>query len=212
MNGTVPCSCTSHPSPCPRVAITGGPGAGKTAALEVVRRELCQHVAVLPEAATVLFRGGFPRGASSIERRAAQRAIYYVQRELERQALELGRSSVVLCDRGTLDGVAYWPGDGDAFLAEVGTTRERELAAYDVVIHLRTPGAHHGYNHTNHVRTESADEARALDELILAVWAAHPRRFVIEASATFTDKLARTLAIIHDVVPACCRAREARRA
>ena len=82
MNGDSSCTCRAHPSPCPRVAITGGPGAGKTAVLEVVRRELCAHVAVLPEAASLLFRGGFPRGHEAVERRAAQRAIYYVQREL----------------------------------------------------------------------------------------------------------------------------------
>jgi nucleoside-triphosphatase THEP1 len=42
-----------------RVVLTGGPGGGKTAVLELVQRTLCEHVKVLPEAAGMVFRGGF---------------------------------------------------------------------------------------------------------------------------------------------------------
>lgn len=205
MHGSFPCHCTTHPTPSPRVVITGGPGAGKTAALDVVRRELCQHVTVLPEAASLLFRGGFPRGASEVERRASQRAIYFVQRELERAALELGQSSVILCDRGTLDGMAYWPGSTESLFADIGSTREAELAHYTAVIHLRTPDARHGYNHANQVRTETAAEAQAIDEAILGAWSGHPRRIVVDATRSFLIKLEQTLAAIHELVPVCCR-------
>lgn len=34
-----------------RVVLTGGPGAGKTATLELIRQSFCEHVHVLPEAA-----------------------------------------------------------------------------------------------------------------------------------------------------------------
>lgn len=44
-----------------RVVLTGGPGAGKTALLELVRQSFCTHVKVLPEAASIVFGGGFPR-------------------------------------------------------------------------------------------------------------------------------------------------------
>ena len=44
-----------------RVVLTGGPGAGKTALLELIRQSFCAHVRVLPEAASVVFGGGFPR-------------------------------------------------------------------------------------------------------------------------------------------------------
>ena len=45
----LPCHCkrTTHGDPA-LVVITGGPGAGKTAVLEVARRYLCEHIAVLP--------------------------------------------------------------------------------------------------------------------------------------------------------------------
>ena len=92
-----------------RIVLTGGPGAGKTAVLELVRQSFCSHVKVLTEAAGILFAGGFPRGGDAESRRAAQRAIFYVQRELE-LAADAENLAIVLCDRGTVDGTAYWPG------------------------------------------------------------------------------------------------------
>ena len=91
--------------------------------IEVVQRELCGHVAVVPEAASILWKGGFPRRATVMARRAAQRAIAHVQRELQRLAVDEGSVALVVCDRGVLDGLAYWPGEPDEFFADLGTTR-----------------------------------------------------------------------------------------
>jgi len=199
MTGT--CECGS-PHPRRRVVLTGGPGAGKTAVLEVVRQSFCRHVRVLPESAGILFGGGFPREDSPEARRAAQRAIYYTQRELEAIA-DADGDVITLCDRGTVDGIAYWPGPAD-FWAAVGTTRAEQLRRYDAVIHLRTPSPAHGYNHVNPLRVESAAEASAIDERILAAWEGHPRRIVLEATPDFLTKASRALAAIAGELPACC--------
>ena len=183
--------------------LTGGPGAGKTALLELVRQSFCPHVKVLPEAASIVFGGGFPRGSSALVQQAEQRAIFYVQRELEATS-EGDEAAVVLCDRGTIDGGAYWPGPGDLWSA-VGTTLAEQLARYDVVIHLRTPGDGHGYDHRNPLRLESAAEASVIDERIAVLWDAHPRRFTIEATADFLGKASRALAILRAEVPGCCQ-------
>jgi predicted ATPase len=201
-----PCRC-AVPRHTPRfVVLTGGPGAGKTAVLEVVRRHFCKHLVVLPEAASILFAGGFPRGSAVAGRRAAQRAIFEVQRELEAMHEDEPGAALVLCDRGTLDGLAYTPDPADEFLAALGTSRAAELARYARVIHLRTPTAGDGYNHRNPVRVESADEARAIDERILTAWEGHPRRVVVPSTHDFLEKLTRTLAAIAEEVPTCCRA------
>lgn len=42
-----------------RIVLTGGPGAGKTALLELIRQSFCSHVTVLPEAASIVFGGGW---------------------------------------------------------------------------------------------------------------------------------------------------------
>lgn len=186
-----------------RLVLTGGPGAGKTAVLELVRHSFCEHVRVLPESASILFGGGFPRGDSTGEREAEQRAIYRVQRELEAAADSKGNPAVVLCDRGTVDGLAYWPGRVD-FWKQVGTSRGEELHRYDVVIHLRTPAAA-GYNHVNPVRTESAEVAARIDERIFQAWEGHPRRFVVESAFDFLEKARRTVDILKGEMPECCR-------
>ena len=186
------------------VAITGGPGAGKTAVLEVVQRHFCEHVVVLPESASILFRGGFPRIDSAAGHRAVQRAVYRVQLELERLALDQHHAALVLCDRGTVDGVAYWPAAQPTFWADLGTSLDAELARYSAVVHLRTPPAHGGYDHSNPLRIETPAEARAIDARILQAWSGHPRRTVIDSSPGFLEKLEVAMAAIRALVPTCC--------
>ncbi|MCC6811506.1 MAG: ATP-binding protein [Deltaproteobacteria bacterium] len=197
-----PCHCDrSHKQR--RIVLTGGPGAGKTAVLELVRQTFCKHVVLLPESAGILFSGGFPRAADPLIRQAGQRAIYFVQRELEAIA-EAQNAALVLCDRGTVDGGAYWPGPGDLWSA-VGTSLASELARYEVVIHLRTPPAHNGYNHDNPLRIESAKEAAAIDARIEALWAGHPRRTIVPATTNFLAKAQAAVDCLRNELPACCR-------
>lgn len=196
------CECR-EPHERRRVVLTGGPGAGKTAVIELLRQSFCVHVAFLPEAAGIVFGGGFPRGARPGERRAAQRAIYHVQRELE-AAAEATDAAIVLCDRGTVDGAAYWPGPGDLW-DSVGTTRAEELDDYAAVIHLRTPPAGSGYNHHNPLRIESAAEAALIDERLARAWEGHPRRFLVEPESDFLTKARHALSVLRQELPECCR-------
>src|SRR4051812_43802210 len=176
------CACTATHVPA-RIVLTGGPGAGKTAVLELCRQHFCRHVVILPESASVLFEGGFPRGGSAAERAATQRAIYHVQRELESIADAQDHAAIVLCDRGTVDGAAYWPGPGTLFEA-VGSSSAAELARYRSVIHLRTPDPR-DYTHDNPVRIETATQAAAIDEAITLAWRDHPSIAVVESRASF---------------------------
>jgi predicted ATPase len=197
-----PCDCRDRHVPR-RVVLTGGPGAGKTAVLELIRLFFCEHVKTLPEAAGIVFGGRFPRSNAPPLRQAAQRAIYHIQRELE-SVSETENAAVVLCDRGTVDCAAYWTGEGDLFSA-VGTTRAVEMARYDAVIHLRTPTSPDAYNRDNPLRLESIEEAAAIDAQITAQWSEHPRRFVVESTEDFLHKAAKALALLRSEVPECCR-------
>ncbi len=201
-----PCDCTVSPHPRRTVVLTGGPGAGKTAVLELVRRQFCRHVVVVPESASIVFGGGFPREGSDVAKRGAQRAIFHVQRELETIRAAADDVAVLLCDRGTIDGAAYWPGPPEAFWREVGTTRELELARYDVVVHLRVPDAAHGYGHSNGLRVENAEEARAIDDAIAVAWCGHPRVLAVDSMPSFMDKARRAIELVRAELPSCrCR-------
>jgi predicted ATPase len=183
------------------IVLTGGPGAGKTAVMEAARQIFAQNVAILPEAASIVYSGGFPRLGTPTSVRAAQRAIFHVQTELERFAQEEGIAFVALCDRGVPDGAAYWPDGPDAFFRSVGSSREEVFRRYHTVIHLRTPTLALGYNHSNPMRTESPAEAAELDARIEQVWAGHPNRLVVPATESFTEKLEHVTDLIRAALP-----------
>ena len=186
-----------------RIVLTGGPGAGKTAILEMLRHALCAHTAFAPETASLLFRGGFPRDTAEPSRCAAQRAIFHVQTEIENVfSARVGLHSL-LCDRGTIDSVAYWPQTPESFWRELETTVDAQLARYDVVIHLRVPSIEAGY-HTNGVRTETAEQAAAIDARIAEAWSKHPRMHVIPPTRFFLEKARHVLALVAKEVPEEC--------
>jgi predicted ATPase len=185
-----------------RVVLTGGPGAGKTAVLELASRQLCGHVVFVPEAAGILFRGGFPRPVTPAQHRAAQRAIFRVQRELEQMAAVARPGARTLCDRGTLDGLAYWPGTEEALFAEVGSSLEEELSHYRAVIHLEVPEAA-DYQPDALLRPESHAQALEIDRRILRAWARHPHRVVVPHSGDFLEKARRALVAIRQALPEC---------
>src|SRR6476659_1791324 len=111
-----------------RIVLTGGPGAGKTTAADLFRREIGERVVVVPEAATLPFSGGFPRVTEAQARRSTQSAIYHLQKNLEDVQSARFPERILLCDRGTVDGAAYWPEEPAAFFAALGTTEAEELA------------------------------------------------------------------------------------
>lgn len=193
---------------CRLIVVTGGPGAGKTAVLETVRRSF-GNVAVLPDAAGIVFGGGFWRHPSVVGRKAAQRAIFHIQRELERLVTEEGALAFALCDRGTLDVLAYWPEAAASFFAETGTDRETELARYEAVIHLRTPTLDSPCDFYDPLQLDSMREAQAIDHRIALAWEGHPNRVFIESSADFFGKALRAVMQIRANLPAGCQERVA---
>ena len=111
---------------------------------------------------------------------------------------------MILCDRGTLDGGAYWPGDPEEFWKDLGISKESELPRYHAVLHLQTPTDKHFYNHQNAVRVETSDEAHVLDLRILSIWAEHPHRAVVPPMDDFPQKALRALELLRAQLPPCC--------
>ncbi len=182
-----------------KVAITGGPSGGKTTLIEALKKELGQKCAVVPEAASILYRGGFPRFKEDQAVLHAQKAIYYTQRELEEMISIVSQKSLIVCDRGSLDSAAYWPKTQPDFFKTIGSTKEEELARYDWVIHLDT-AAPDFYDTTNPIRTETFQEALDLNERIKTAWEGHPHRIVISHNEDFLSKMTTSLAVIKAIM------------
>ena len=198
------CTCGAEHKP-KFVVLTGGPGAGKSAVLEMAQKLFCQHIAILPEAASIVFGGGFWRLSSAPARESAQRAIYHVQREMENLVIGEKKWALGLCDRGALDGLAYWPGDPQSFWDKCKSTPEEELSRYMAVIHLRAPSRQQGYNYQNPLRIETPEEAKLIDERIAQIWSQHPFYIVIESHKDFLVKAGQAIEIISRFIPDCCK-------
>jgi nicotinamide riboside kinase len=178
-----------------RIVFTGGPSGGKTSLIEVVLRHFGAKVTAIPEAATILYSGGFPRKPGSASMKHIQRAIYYVVRELEDLSFTMEPKKIALCDRGTLDNMAYWPKGGKGFLEAVESTMEKELNRYDIVIHLSPPLNQDIYRLST-TRIESHSKALELDKKTQEVWKAHPRRFIISDEPDFLIKVNKAIKIL----------------
>lgn len=182
-----------------KIAITGGPSGGKTTLIDFLKKEFGAKVKVVPEAASILYKGGFPRVKNYDGYIHAQRAILATQREIEDLRCKLYPESLIVCDRGSLDSLAYWPEDEEHFFETFKTTRDVEHARYHWVIHLDT-ATEPDYDTTNEIRTESFHEALLLNEKIKKSWEGHPQRIIISPDSDFFAKMKRATLVIEAIL------------
>lgn len=193
-------SSTSSNHRC-RIVLNGGPGGGKTTAADLFRREIGNGVVIVPEAATMMFSGGFPRYTEIEAIRSAQRAIYHVQRNLEDIQAAKYPNRVLLCDRGTIDGAAYWPGGDGSFFEEVGTSIDEELSHYDGVIFFESAAVGGlDIEGGNPIRKETIGEAVALDTQLRELWEQHENFVLVPHNVSFFEKIATGLRFLKDMV------------
>src|SRR4051794_26647971 len=183
-----------------RIVLTGGPGAGKT----VISRRLAaarpDRFVLVPEAATQVYdalqtRWDRPDGGG---RRDVQRRIYRLQVEQEHRLAAAHPDKVLLLDRGTIDGAAYWPEGPDDYWRDLGTTAAAELARYDAVLWLQTSAALGLYDNdaSNPCRFEHPDAAIASGNLLKLLWANHPRLHEVAAYPELADKVTAVRAVL----------------
>lgn len=179
-----------------RIALTGGPSAGKSTALRHLDATCGHSLTLVPEVATLLLQGGFPAPDEqypwSIDwQRNFQLAIAITQIALE-QTIETRAATngqgIAVCDRGLADGAAYLPGGLNELSELIGYSKSSILGRYDFVIHLTSSVTHSsGYQkHTNVHRFEEAEEARKLEERTLEAWADHPKRLILDIEDSTT--------------------------
>ena len=185
-----------------RIAVSGGPGAGKTTLWRTLSELHSERVVAVPEVATLLFSHIFPPVRSDLERRAVQSAIFAVQRNLEltyEARLEPGQ--ILLCDRGVPDGGGYWPEGPDDFFRAMSADWQAELSRYEAVLFMES-AAVGGLciAEGNQTRTEDLVTASALDGCLRSVWQSHPRFLHVAHERDFAAKLERACAVAESLL------------
>jgi len=187
-----------------RIVLTGGPGAGKTKVAASLALAEPARFALVPEAATQVYgrlRTRWDR-LDAAGRRDVQRQIYALQVEQEQRLAREHPGKVLLLDRGTVDGAAYWPDGADDYWRSVGTTPAAELARYDAVVWLQTCAAIGAYDGdaSNACRHEDRDLAVSRGEAVLKLWFAHRRLVRVQAFPAFEEKLAAAAGAVRGLV------------
>lgn len=161
---------------------------------------------VAPESATPILHavGGYdPAWASDARHVEFQSVLLAAQRAQEAQlrrlaALRAG-PTILLLDRGTVDGRAFTSdAQWAAVLKRAGVTEADLLESYDLVVHLVSPAAEPGYVHlykhgpgsTNPERFHDAPAAAAADERGRAAYANHSKFCLVRNRPTWAEKLA----------------------
>ena len=190
-----------------KIVITGGPCAGKTTGLSWIQNAFTGKgytVLFVPETATELISGGvapWTCGSNGDYQKCQMKLQLEKEKVFEQAARSMpGEKVLIVCDRGALDNKAYMD---DAEFGEVLAhldMNEVELRdQYDAVFHLVTAakGAVEFYTTSNNTaRTETVEEAAALDDKLIAAWTGHQHLRVIDNETDFEMKMKRLIAEI----------------
>jgi predicted ATPase len=183
----------SHPSRCSRIVLTGGPGAGKTVISRTIAAAHPDRFVLVPEAATQVYDLLQTRWDKlDLEGRYdVQRKIYRLQTDQENRLAAAHPDKILLLDRGTIDGAAYWPEGAAEYWRDLGTSLDRELQRYDAVIWMESAAALGLYDGdaSNSRRFEDAPAAIASGKLLLKLWGGHPNLKHVGAFASLDDKI-----------------------
>jgi len=196
-----------------RIALTGGPCAGKSTVLKRIRQKYEEKgyaVYLLPEAATLFIEAGADFLTKDAELSyVTEKSKLEFQLQMERSMTQIaescGKPALLICDRGTMDTAAYMPAAvWQRIKDDIGMT-EKELRDehYDAVLHICTAakGAEDFYTlYNNKCRSESVEVARDVDDRILAVWKGHPVLHIIKAEICFEDKIQHVLKVLDEIL------------
>jgi predicted ATPase len=188
---------TQHPPPTPRlslrIVLTGGPGAGKTVIARRIAADHPDRFVLVPEAATQVYDALQTRWDKlDLEgRRDVQRKIYRLQVDQEDRTAAANPDKILLLDRGTIDGAAYWPEGPEDYWRDVQSTLEAELKRYDAVILLESAAALGLYDGdaSNFCRFEDAQGAIESGKLLLKLWGGHRNLHHVRASPNLESKI-----------------------
>ena len=187
-----------------KIVITGGPCAGKTTGLSWIQNEFSKrgyNVLFICESATELISGGVSPAtcASNLDYQKCQMKLQIEKEKIFETAASTmpGENILIVCDRGALDNKAYMSDEEFTQVLAGIKAGEVELRdSYDGVFHLVTAakGAQDFYTLSNNTaRTETPQQAAALDDKLISAWTGHPHLRIIDNSTGFEEKMRRLI-------------------
>ncbi|EGR29071.1 hypothetical protein IMG5_163610 [Ichthyophthirius multifiliis] len=194
-----------------KICLTGGPCAGKTSGLAFLSEKLKDDdfkVYLIPEAATLISTGGGMLEQSNYTDEQIinfQKILMRIQMSLEDQFYQLaemsGKQSILICDRGLLDGKAFLQQKQWYKILKEMNVSEQEIRdkRYDSVFHLVTAanGAS-DYYIMDGARFQNKDQAIEIDKKFQKAWMGHQKLEIIDNITvnSFQEKLQKLLYLI----------------
>ena len=187
-----------------KIVVTGGPCAGKTTAMSWIQNAFTKMgyaVLFVDETATQLITGGAAPWLST-SNRDFQLQLIRLQEAKEKAFTEIAKTMkeskiLIVCDRAVMDNCAYMSEPEFGWiLRQMNTSKIALRDQYDAVFHLVTAakGAEKYYTLANNqARTESVEEAAALDDKLISAWTGHPHFRLIDNSTGFEEKMMRLI-------------------
>lgn len=187
-----------------KIVVTGGPCGGKSTAMSWIQSAFGQMgytVLFVPETATELITAGIAPwtcGGNLDFQKSLMSLQLKKEQIFENAAQSMQKDKVlIVCDRGAIDNKVYMNDEEFADIMDFIGINEVELRdTYDAVFHLVTAakGAESFYTTSNNsARTETVDEAAAMDDKFISAWTGHPHFRVIDNSTNFEDKMKRLI-------------------
>lgn len=179
-----------------KVVLTGGPSSGKSTICQNLKDFFDTKIHICQEAATMLFRGGFPRVDDELGLIERQYAIFHVQKALANISQSVNPSAeIILFDRGLLDGLCYWPQSWDSYASKMQINIEDTKNDYDLVIQL---GVAHSEDYQNSAfRPEDQQTSLNMEQKLIDIWKNHPNYHFIPYTLNWQDKIDSCLNLIN---------------
>lgn len=194
-----------------KIALTGGPCAGKTTMLKAIKKYLNKEGIpniIVPETATELILNGIlPNGTE-------KNNLFFQDLVLQSQLFKENRAEVyanaeygeldkvvIIYDRGIIDGKAYLD-SFEKILRNNNVTEIESLDKYDLVLDLITTADCNKkvYNNLNEARFENIEEAINVDRKTSNAWAGHRNLKIINTSITLKEEVDIILKHISDLL------------
>lgn len=198
-----------------KIALTGGPCAGKTSVLKRIKELLKEdgyHVVTIPETATYLIANGTPPLANENHSKKFQDLVLKAQITKEEIALtycydtletapdffENKKGIIILCDRGVMDNRAYLSQeDYDEMLYRHNLNELELLYSYDLAINLVSLATTNKELYAlDGIRYETPEMAALRDQITSATWLLHPNLHMIKPTDNIEDKVT----LVHNII------------